>query len=107
MEFPANTLFATGRARLQANNPIAVRDGHLLMVAVIDEETGRILKTETNSICSLTSEFISGIMTGKSLYTDQELICGEIEQKYFGSSKKALCSCVKDMVSKAASRIKE
>lgn len=107
MSFPMNTLLATGRARIQSSNPIAFQYDHLLMVAVIEKESGRILEIETDTICGLTSEFLNGIFVGKSLYTDQDAICAEIEDRYFGASRKALCSCVKDMYSKATNRIKD
>lgn len=107
MAYPKNTLLATGRARIQSNNPIAFQYEHLLMVAVIEKESGKILEIESNTICGLTSDFISRIFVGKSLYTDQDTICAEIEERYYGASRKALCSCVKDMYSKATSRIKD
>lgn len=107
MTYASNTLFASGRARLQASNPIAVQYDHLLMVAVFDKDTGEILELEMNTICDLTSNFLKRLIVGKSLYKDQELICSLIEERYHGASQKAFCSCVKDMVSKATNRIKD
>ena len=107
MEFSRNTFFVTGRARLPSANPIAVVYDHLLMVAVIERDTGVFLDVNVNSICQLSSDFIKRLLLGKSIYTDCDLICSEIESHYYDATKKAFCSCMRDMHAKVNDRAKE
>lgn len=62
---------------------------------VIDRETDEIVDAECSSTINLTSLFIRSLFKGKSIMEVDRML-EEIEQRYFGSSQKALMVAFKN-----------
>jgi glutamine synthetase type III len=98
-----NTVFIVGDARTQEDNPITFTYNKFFMAFVVEKETGVIIDAQCSSTLDITDRFLNGIFIGKNLMKDQESIEQEIDERYFGSSKKAIIVSLKDASKKYGS----
>lgn len=87
--FQQNTIYIVGESKAASNNPITQQFNCFFIGLVIDGDTHEIVDVECSTTISLTSKFIHSMLKGKSILQPDELE-KEIEQRYFGSSQKAL-----------------
>jgi hypothetical protein len=94
--FPANTIYITGLAKSQLNNPITHQFGRFVLCFVVDRGTGGILACSSSTVMEITAQFLQSIFVGKSMITDSEKILSEIQNRYFGASQKAIIVAYRD-----------
>lgn len=93
--FQQTTVYIVGDSKTALNNPIMQRYNSFFIGLVIDRETNRIVDAECSSTIDLTSQFVKSLLKGKSIL-EVDAMLAEIEQRYFGSSQKALMVAFKN-----------
>lgn len=94
--FPANTIYLTGIAKSQLNNPITYQFGRFVLCFVVERDTGMILACSSSTVMKVTDEFLRSIFVGKNLLSDFDQTKEEIEERYFGASRKAIIVAYRD-----------
>jgi len=94
--FPANTIYVTGLAKSQLNNPITHQFGRFVLGFVVDRDTGNILACSSSTVMEVTTQFLQSIFIGKNMITDSDQIVSEIQNRYFGASQKAIIVAFRD-----------
>lgn len=100
-------VYVTGVARPTPENPIAVNYDRLLVLLIFEPETGKIMDAEVNMICGTTRDFIKSLLVGHNLYRDIPVIMENIQNRYWGLSRRALIVCMKDALSKVTDRLRQ
>lgn len=98
--YDKDTIFIVGDARTQEDNPITYTYNKFFIALVVNKKTGEIIDFQCSSTLDITNRFLSDIFIGKNLRDDQEEIDGQIEERYLGSSKKAIIVALKDALKK-------
>ena len=93
--FQQNTVYILGESKTSSNNPIMQKYNGFFIGLVINRETDQIVDAECSSTIALTSSFIKSLFVGKSIL-EVDQVLDEIEQRYFGSSQKALMVAFKN-----------
>ncbi|MBP2242442.1 hypothetical protein J2Z40_003016 [Cytobacillus eiseniae] len=93
--FQQGTVYVIGDSKTSSNNPIMQQYKAFFVGLVIDRETDKIIEADCSTTIDLTSRFVQSILVGKSILDVEQLIW-EIEQRYFGSSQKALMVACKN-----------
>ena len=101
-----NAILAAGMARPSASTPIAVKYD-LLLVMVLDRESGVVLDAECNMLVDVSSEYIASLLVGRCFYTELDEMIAAVQRGYHGLSQKALVVCLKDAFSKMRERSPE
>lgn len=94
--FAKNTIYIAGNAKTHHNNAITMQYGQFFICFVINRQTGDIVACDASATLSVTNEFIRSLLVGKNIQDDPEIIRQEIEDRYFGSSQKAILVAFKD-----------
>ena len=94
--FGKNTIYIIGNAKSQQNNAITHQYGQFFIGFVVEKETGAIITCDVSVTLATTREFIQELFINKNIKDSQELIKQEIEERYFGSSQKAILVAYKD-----------
>lgn len=94
--FSENTIYIVGNAKSQQNNPITHQYGQFFIGFVVERETGKIVTCGTSSTIQVTNDFIASMFIGKSLQDDVQSMKEHLENRYFGSSQKAILVAYKD-----------
>ncbi|HWR37936.1 MAG TPA: DUF3870 domain-containing protein [Patescibacteria group bacterium] len=94
--FPSGTIYIVGNAKTQQNNPITVRYGQFFIGFVVSKTSGEIIECGSSATVQVTNDFIRTLLIGKSLAADIETVQEEIEERYFGSSQRAILTAFKD-----------
>lgn len=102
-----NAILAAGMARPSPSTPIAVKYDLLLLVMVLDRESGIVLNAECNMLVDISSEYIEALLVGRCFYTDLDEMIAAVQRVYHGLSQKALIVCLKDAFSKMHERSPE
>ncbi|RYM06297.1 DUF3870 domain-containing protein [Sporolactobacillus sp. THM7-7] len=89
-----DTIFIIGDSKASQKNPITLRFHQFFLGLIVDRTNGRIVDAECSATIQLTVQFIRTIFVGRFI-NDPEII-EEIEQRYFGSSQKALIVAYQD-----------
>lgn len=87
---PGAHICIIGTAHLGQKNPIYNVHEKLLLILVVERETGTILDCDVNMICDLTRRFVQAMYLGRNIVTDIDNIRDCIQKNYFGDSAKAL-----------------
>ena len=90
-----NAILAAGMARPSASTPIAVKYDLLLLVMVLDRESGIVLDAECNMLVDISSEYIASLLVGRCFYTELEEMIAAVQRGYHGLSQKALLVCLR------------
>ena len=93
--FQQTTVYIVGDSKTALNNPIMHRYNSFFIGLVIDRETDKIVDAECSATIDLTSQFVKSLFKGKSIL-EVNAVLAEIEQRYFGSSQKALMVAFKN-----------
>lgn len=94
--FAKDTIYIAGSAKTQHNNAITIQFGQFFIGFVINRQTGNIIACDASATLSVTNEFIRSLLVGKNIQADTDIIRQEIEDRYFGSSQKAILVAYKD-----------
>lgn len=87
---PGKHVCIVSTAHLSQQNPVYHVHEKLILVLVVDRETGVILECDVNVVCNLTRQFIQKIYCGKNLMTEIDEIRDSVQKNYFGASAKSL-----------------
>ncbi|MFE8698496.1 DUF3870 domain-containing protein [Cytobacillus sp. FJAT-53684] len=93
--FQQGTVYIIGDSKTSSNNPIMQQFNAFFVGLVIDRETDKIIDAECSSTINLTTRFVQSLFVGKSIL-EVDRVSEEIEQRYFGSSQKALMVAFKN-----------
>jgi len=93
--FPNETIYVIGDSKTSSNNPIMQQYNSYFIGLVINSSSHQIVEAECSSTIPLTSKFVKSLFTGRYMYEQEEIIF-EIENRYFGSSQKALIVAFKN-----------
>lgn len=67
---PGKHICVVGTARPEQRNPIYLTHELIVLILVVERETGVIVGCDINMVCSLTREFIKSVFEGKNLIRD-------------------------------------
>ena len=99
-----NTILAAGMSRALNTALNSAESELLLLVLILDRDSGRILDAECNIILGLNSDYIASLLVGRNFYQELDEIILSIQQQYFGPGQRALIVCLKDVYSKMRAR---
>ncbi len=85
----------SGYARLPSNTTAQKFYEELVLVAVIDMNTGVIHNVECTMVTGLAKEFVSNLIIGYDMNRGVEDLLKTLEHKYQGHLKKALANAMK------------
>lgn len=98
MTYHKDTIYIIGDAKSSQKNPITLRFNQFFIGVVVDRASGRIVDAECSATIALTAHFVCSLLTGRLI--DDPSIISDIEQRYFGSSQKALIVAFGDALKK-------
>ena len=99
-----NTILAAGMSRALNTALKSAESELLLLVLILDRDSGRILDAECNIILGINSDYIASLLVGRNFYQELDEIILSIQQQYFGPGQRALIVCLKDAYSKMRAR---
>ena len=99
-----NTSLAAGMSRALNTALNSAESELLLLVLILDRDSGRILDAECNIILGINSDYIASLLVGRNFYQELDEIILSIQQQYFGPGQRALIVCLKDAYSKMRAR---
>lgn len=93
--YESSTIYVIGESKTSSNNAIMQQFNGFFIALIIDRYSHKIVDSECSSTISMTSAFIRSLLVGKSIL-DIETVLEEIENRYFGSSQKAVMVAYKN-----------
>lgn len=99
-----NTILVAGMSRALNTALNSAESELLLLVLILDRDSGRILDAECNIILGINSDYIASLLVGRNFYQELDEIILSIQQQYFGPGQRALIVCLKDAYSKMRAR---
>ena len=102
--YSPNTILAAGMSRALNTALNSAESELLLLVLILDRDSGRILDAECNIILGINSDYIASLLVGRNFYQELDEIILSIQQQYFGPGQRALIVCLKDAYSKMRAR---
>lgn len=93
--YEQNTVYFVGEAKSPENNPITKQYTTFFAGFVVERESGEIIDVDCTAILDSTKQFIQALFIGKS-FCDPDGVIKAIEERYFGSSQKALIVAFKN-----------
>lgn len=94
--FGEDTIYIIGNAKSQQHNAITHQYGQFFIGFVIKKKSDVIIDCDVSVTLELTRNFIRELFIDQRMTEDPELIRQEIEERYFGSSQKAIFVAYKD-----------
>ena len=94
--FPPETIYIVGNAKTQQHNPITIQYGQFFISFVVQKESGEIIDCGSSATIPVTNEFIRSLFVGKFLTIAVENVQTELENRYYGSSQRAILTAFKD-----------
>lgn len=94
--YSPTTVYIIGDSKSQQNNPITQMYGQFMLGFVIDRDTDIIVNCGSSVIMKCTYDFLDDLFKGRNMLTDGDAIRREIENRYFGSSQRAIIVAFKE-----------
>ena len=91
-----NTICVVGLSKTGSRNPITRVHQSLFASMIVDRDSGEIRGVEFNTVCRLTNRFLAELLMGKSLLRDVEEMSASVQARYFGDSRRAIITILKD-----------
>ncbi len=85
----------SGYARLPANTPAQKMYEELVLVAVVDMDTGVVHEADCTVATDLAKKFVCGLVVGYDMNRGIDPLLASAERRYQGHLRKALASCIK------------
>ena len=85
-----NTILAAGMSRALNTALNSAESELLLLVLILDRDSGRILDAECNIILGINSDYIASLLVGRNFYQELDEIILSIQQQYFGPGQRAV-----------------
>ncbi len=96
MEYPENTVYLVGHAKVASDNPISISYGIFFLPFVVDLHTHQIIDVSCNAILDISRDFIRSMLVGCDLLDGLDEAIHRVRSRYFGSSQKALVAALRD-----------
>ncbi|MBQ0137800.1 MAG: DUF3870 domain-containing protein [Kurthia sp.] len=93
--FHDQIIYIIGDAQVSQNNPISKQYNQFFLGIAIDRSNGIIVEVDCSATVQLTVKFIASIMVNRPIHDDQ--IIEHLQNRYHGSSQKALIVAFKDV----------
>ena len=100
IHFDKDTIYLVGDSRTSKNNPITAQFNSFFITLIIKLEDGEIIDAGVSTMLEETRMFIKSIFIGHSMEENPQNIVDEINNRYYGSSQKALIVAWKDALKK-------
>lgn len=100
MIYDNNTIYVTGMSKSNNTDPITKMYNFFFLGLILDKNTGVIIDITCNTISDITNGFIKTILVDKNLVNDLNKIIIEINERFLGTSQKALIVALKDAFNK-------
>ena len=84
----------SAQAQVPSETDISQRHKFVCIIVTVDIDSGDILDCHVPMYCDIQNSFVKKTLIGKSLYTDKELIIGDIDDRMHTPSKRALISAL-------------
>lgn len=98
-------MYIVGEAKSPQNNPITKQYDTFFVGFVIDQTNNKIVDVDCTSILDITKKFIRNLFIGERFW-DSDSIIKNIENRYLGSSQKALIVAFKNAQKKYNQAVK-
>ncbi len=99
-EYPKDSILVVGNSQTTGFNPINQQFGQFFITFILLKETGVILDCAVSVTLETTGRFIRGLFVGRRLVLDEISIISGVQNRYFGSSQKAIIAAYRDAVKK-------
>lgn len=93
--YEPSTVYIIGESKTSSNNAIMHQFNGFFIALIIDRYSHKIVDAECSSTINITSSFIQSILVDKSIL-EVDAVLEEIENRYFGSSQKAVMVAYKN-----------
>lgn len=97
------SVYVIGNAKTGSDNAITDNFNTFFIGFVIDTADDTIIDLECSATIGITSRFVYNLFIGKSMASYDEDLVRQIQNRYFGSSQKAIVIAYKDALKKYAS----
>ncbi|WP_199434777.1 DUF3870 domain-containing protein [Qaidamihabitans albus] len=91
-------IIVTGYAKMPTGTMVRALYGTLAMGARVDIETHTIIEGWASLFAPQTQKWVSELLTGRNLMSDDTEFVDRIQRDYWGSAQGAICQCYRDMV---------
>jgi hypothetical protein len=95
-----STCVFVGHAKPPANSVSGQLYHIISVVCEVDWTTGIVQAIEFTVATDVARGYLSRLIVGRNLNTDEDAIIGEIEKQYFSTSQKAIIQAFRDMTNK-------
>lgn len=92
---PGKQMCVVGSAQPEQKNPIYLEHELILLILIVDRESGIILDCDVNMVCELTRQFVRSMYVGRNLVQDMEELRTCILENYLGASARALVTATR------------
>ena len=95
--YPTGSICIVGLSKVASQNPIHSVHQTLAGSFIADPKSGLVYDVQFDTICEITSDFIASQLIGLSLYSDVDEMSNRIQTRYFGDSRRAIISIIRDV----------
>ncbi len=96
MVYGKSTVFVTGVAKPNKDDPITSVYNVFFLSAIVDEDTDLIVDVTCNAASEMTKDFIRSLIVGNNFLDGVEDIVQSIRGRFFGLVQKPLIVALKD-----------
>lgn len=93
--FHDQIIYIIGDSQVSQNNPISKQYNQFFLAVAIDRSNGIIAEVECSATVQLTVKFVASLMVNRHILDEQ--IIEHLQNRYHGSSQKALIVAFKDV----------
>lgn len=104
IRYGPNTILVAGMARALNTALNCSTSELLLLVLILDRDSGRVIDAGCNMISRINREYAASLLVGHSFYYEFAYMVDALQKGYCGPGQKALIVCLKDAYSKMRSR---
>ena len=98
--YSEDSLLIVGNSRTTSDNPITLQYSQFFLSLVVDPSTGEIADCGASVTVEATNRFIRDLFVGRRMIRDDALIVAQVQDRYHGSSQKAIVAAYRDAVKK-------
>ena len=96
MDYPENTIYLVGHAKVANDNPISQAYGIFFLSIVVEKDAHKIVDIASNAILEVSRDFVRCMLTGCDLLDGMDEAVSRVRSRYYGSSQKALVAALRD-----------
>lgn len=96
VRFADSTIFITGQAKPSSEDAINTMYHVFSLSLIVDKDTDIIISLACNTIMDETEDFIRGLLCGRNLVTELDLMIDIIKTRFYALIQRALIVALKD-----------